>query len=257
MKAVILVTAIMSLLIAALAGCGSDAVEGTVAHKAITGVKDGTTYTILVNKPDDGSPRIQVKDEAYEGYFDTGAANAVVTDSLEELMKQKYSEIRYVVNVRANGVQDGTLPYYASRDIFNDMMVGSETRFRTSGGDIPRIVEILESTELERSGVLQGDVTIGPIWPVEPPGGSPPIPPEVYQARKVVVYDESGAEALKIVDIIPGGERGHYRVELAPGTYVVDINHLGIDSSDEVPARIEITSGQTVNLDIDIDTGIR
>jgi hypothetical protein len=28
-------------------------------------------------------------------------------------------------------------------------------------------------------GGLEGSVTIGPIWPVEPSGGSPPVPCEV------------------------------------------------------------------------------
>ena len=44
---------------------------------------------------------------------------------------------------------------------------------------------------------------------------------------------------------------------LKPGTYTVDINRIGMDSSDDVPQRVEIQLGITTRLDIDIDTGIR
>jgi hypothetical protein len=51
--------------------------------------------------------------------------------------------------------------------------------------------------------------------------------------------------------------QGHYGVELKVGKYVVDINRIGIDSSSEVPSTVEIAPGETITLDIDIDTGIR
>jgi len=117
-----------------------------------------------------------------------------------------------------------------------------------SGGD---------PVDISQKGILQGNVTIGPIWPVEQPGGNPPIPPEVYESRKVMVYDERGTTLIKQVDIIPQGDYGLYRVELDAGRYTVDINRLGVDHSGDVPADIEIVPGQTVDLDIDIDTGIR
>jgi hypothetical protein len=104
------------------------------------------------------------------------------------------------------------------------------------------------------TGLLQGLVTIGPIQPVELPGVTATIPPEVYEARKVLVYNEAGSRLIKTVDL---GPDGRYRIELAPGTYTVDINYLGVDSSDDVPRQIEIKSGLTVRVDIDIDTGIR
>ena len=113
--------------------------------------------------------------------------------------------------------------------------------------------QVLIYTELD-SGILQGLVTIGPITPVERPGEKPPVPPEVYEARKIMVYDKSGKNLIKQVDI--GGE-GRYEAKLKPGTYTIDINHIGIDSSDDVPKQVEIQSGITIRLDIDIDTGIR
>ncbi len=110
------------------------------------------------------------------------------------------------------------------------------------------------STTTTQTGVLEGTVTIGPIFPVERLGEKPPVPPEVYAARKIMVYDRSGKNLIKQVDL---SNNGTYRVELKPGTYLVDINHIGIDRSAEVPKTIQIKTGETVKLDIDIDTGIR
>ena len=117
-----------------------------------------------------------------------------------------------------------------------------------SGGD---------SVVVTHKGILQGNVTVGPIWPVEQSGGNPPIPPEVYQYRKVMVYDANGKTLIEQVDIVPHGDYGSYGVELEAGRYTVDINRIGIDRSGDVPITIEIVPGQTVEIDIDIDTGIR
>jgi hypothetical protein len=104
------------------------------------------------------------------------------------------------------------------------------------------------------TGILQGRVTIGPLTPVERPGVTPTVPPEVYQARKILVFDKDGKNLIKTVDI---DNNGNYRVELKTGNYVIDINHLGIDRSSDVPKPIQVNPGGTVNLNIDIDTGIR
>jgi len=69
-----------------------------------------------------------------------------------------------------------------------------------------------------------------------------------------MVYDKSGKNLIKQIDI--DGE-GRYVANLKPGIYIIDINHIGIDSSDDVPKQVEIQSGITIRLDIDIDTGIR
>ncbi len=112
------------------------------------------------------------------------------------------------------------------------------------------------STEL---GTLEGTVKIGPIWPAERPGENRLVPPEVFAARKVVVYDKAGNKVIREAEInqIDEGQAGYYQVELSPGVYTVDINHLGIDHSHDVPRLVEVVSGAIVKLDIDIDTGIR
>ena len=108
--------------------------------------------------------------------------------------------------------------------------------------------------EQER-GTLAGHVTIGPLVPVSREGVPDPTPaPEVYAARKIVIYAEDGQTEITRVEI---DAEGDYEVALPVGTYVVDINHLGIDQAIDLPTTIQILSGQLTLLDIDIDTGIR
>jgi hypothetical protein len=103
-------------------------------------------------------------------------------------------------------------------------------------------------------GVLEGQVTIGPLQPVEKPVETPTVPPAVYAARKIMVYNQGHTVLVKQVDL---SDTGYYLVELKAGIYVVDINYIGIDRSSDVPKQIEVKPGQTITLDIDIDTGIR
>ncbi len=108
-------------------------------------------------------------------------------------------------------------------------------------------------------GLLQGNVLIGPVSPVEQPGQDTTLRCDVYEARKIMIYDKNGENLIMQVDIDCNVEENNarYRVELEPGTYTIDINNIGIDSSDDAPRQVEIKSGTTFKLDIDIDTGIR
>jgi hypothetical protein len=103
-------------------------------------------------------------------------------------------------------------------------------------------------------GTLHGKVTIGPLQPVATPGEPAEVPCEVYEARKIMVYNKSGDKLVEQVDIDCDGR---YSVKLEPGTYTVDINRIGVDFSKGLPAQVEIESGLTTRLDVDIDTGIR
>jgi hypothetical protein len=104
-------------------------------------------------------------------------------------------------------------------------------------------------------GIVEGHVTIGPLVPVIHEGEVEPIPaPEAYTAREVVVFKEDGKTEFARLKI---DASGNYRAELPVGTYVVDINHIGIDTAAGLPKEIEITNQGVTRLDIDIDTGIR
>ena len=111
------------------------------------------------------------------------------------------------------------------------------------------------SQQPQVTGVLAGHVSIGPLVPVVREGEPEPTPaPEVYAARQVVIYKSDGRKEIARAEI---NALGDYWIDLAPGTYVVDINHGGIDMASSLPAEIQIQAGQITRLDIDIDTGIR
>ena len=107
--------------------------------------------------------------------------------------------------------------------------------------------------------LLQGAVTIGPITPVERPGENPPVPPEVFSSRKLIIYDESGKKQVREVYFtqIGQGATGYYTAQIAPGTYTIDINHAGMDSADNLPQKISVIADETITIDVNIDTGIR
>ena len=105
------------------------------------------------------------------------------------------------------------------------------------------------------TGILEGHVSVGPLDPVVQEGVPESTPsPLIYADRKIVIFNEAGQEEVVQVDIEPTGS---YRVTLPVGRYTVDINHLGIDIAKGFPQQVEIRSGQTTQLDVDIDTGIR
>ena len=108
-------------------------------------------------------------------------------------------------------------------------------------------------------GVLSGHVSIGPLSPVERLDVPTVTPaPELYAPWRVVIYDPDMSKEIARVEI---GTQGNYAVELPPGKYQVDLIHLGIVGSIargvNLPAQVEIRSGETTSLDIEIDTGIR
>ena len=108
---------------------------------------------------------------------------------------------------------------------------------------------------LTEFGVLEGQVTIGPLVPVMREGEDPPTPaPEVYAAREIVVYKKNGVTEFTRLGI---DSTGRYQGELPAGIYVIDINRIGIDSATDLPKEIEIKSNSVTTLDIEIDTGIR
>jgi hypothetical protein len=105
------------------------------------------------------------------------------------------------------------------------------------------------------TGVLAGEVSIGPLQPVFREGMPVPTPaPEEYATRKILVLSANGRREIARVSIDPDGT---YQVILPVGRYQVDIAGSGIDRGIDLPAAIEIFKDQTTHLDIDIDTGIR
>ncbi len=110
---------------------------------------------------------------------------------------------------------------------------------------------------VEVEGILTGHASIGPLTPVERIGVATPTPgPLVCTSRGLAIYAADGTSLVTSFSFQPDCS---YRVALPPGTYVVKLREAqrGIGGSKSLPRTVSIGSGQTVVLDIDIDTGIR
>jgi hypothetical protein len=103
------------------------------------------------------------------------------------------------------------------------------------------------------TGTLTGNVSIGPLCPVEPCTVPHDRLVAAYAARPITISTPAGTE----VATVTADPKTGYTVALRPGTYVVDIPHQGIGGSRGLPETVTIREGETVRLDISIDTGIR
>lgn len=113
----------------------------------------------------------------------------------------------------------------------------------------------IQAVGTEENGFVEGHVTVGPLQPVENTGAPSPTPaPAVYAKRALRVFAADGTTFVTEVRLQPTGT---YRVALPPGIYVVDMAPVGMDAAANLPARVTIRSGESVRLDVAIDTGIR
>jgi hypothetical protein len=109
----------------------------------------------------------------------------------------------------------------------------------------------------QESGYLEGVISIGPICPVETIPPDPACRPtaETYKAYPVSVWTADSTK--KIAQINPALD-GSYRMELAPGNYLVILqNNQNRIGGSNLPAEVKIISQGNTLLNIDIDTGIR
>jgi len=115
---------------------------------------------------------------------------------------------------------------------------------------------LLLGCQQQAKGVLEGSVHIGPICPVERMPPDPACQPsaETFQAWPIAV---SRMESDVKIATIVAGKDGTFRVELPPGAYDVQLEKQQRFVKGTLPALVQIRSGETTRLDIDIDTGIR
>jgi hypothetical protein len=102
------------------------------------------------------------------------------------------------------------------------------------------------------TGTLTGNVSVGPLCPVEPCTLSHDQLVAAYAARPITISTPEGT----VVTTVTADPETGYTVTLNPGMYVVTVPNQGIKSR-ELTTNVTIRSGETVRLDISIDTGMR
>ena len=114
---------------------------------------------------------------------------------------------------------------------------------------------VIDATRPPEVGIITGKVSIGPLTPVERVGQpTPTIAAEVFTSRKLNILQEDGKT---LVTSVPFKADGTYRVELPPGTYVLALPRQGLERGRDLPKTVQLAGGQTILLDIEIDTGMR
>lgn len=110
------------------------------------------------------------------------------------------------------------------------------------------------SVQENPKGFLQGKVTIAPVRPLERRDAPPVDMSRWYKGKIVLIYSEDEKTLLAKA---PVDDTGRYHVSLQPGYCMVKMKLGRMQSTRDLPKRIEIKAGQTVRVNIDIDTGIR
>ena len=105
------------------------------------------------------------------------------------------------------------------------------------------------------TGVLEGKVTIGPVYPHERQGISNEAGTDIYTAHRLAIFGQDGITKIKEVAL---DGRGAFKTDLPVGSYVLDVlpHDIGRAAFNR-PQTVSIQPGQTTRADIDLDTGIQ
>ena len=118
--------------------------------------------------------------------------------------------------------------------------------------DLPRPTESVPPTEpsdTETDSGIEGQVLIGPMCPVM--REDQPCPDQPYQAV-ITILAENGTE----IGRVQSDALGHFRVDLAPGTYTLRPEPgEGIAWADE--QNVSVGEGQFTQVIVSYDSGIR
>jgi hypothetical protein len=105
------------------------------------------------------------------------------------------------------------------------------------------------------TGFLEGHLKIILSKEVELADGTPaPVTAETYTNYPLVVLSQD--RKTEVMRVTADGN-GNYRVELPPGDYILDVQHRPHGRVRVTPRPFKMVSGETVRVDMDIDTGIR
>jgi hypothetical protein len=103
-------------------------------------------------------------------------------------------------------------------------------------------------------GFMEGHLKIVSPSAVEPSDNMPrqTVAPETYAKYPLIILSQDGQK--EITRVTPD-ETGHYRVELPPGAYILDVQDRTARRLRAKPQPFTVVSDQTVRVDMNIITG--
>lgn len=104
-------------------------------------------------------------------------------------------------------------------------------------------------------GFLQGHLKILSLKTVEPSDGNlPAVTAQTYAEYPLVVLSQ---DRKKEIATVTADSKGSYRLALPPGTYVLDVQDRARKHVRAKPQPFTVVPNQTVQVDMDMDTGVR
>ena len=103
-------------------------------------------------------------------------------------------------------------------------------------------------------GTLHGKINIGPVTNIESGDRRQSDPSKFYSGKILLVYT---SDKKTMIARAPVDKKGNYHCLLEPGRYFVDMKLPFPQRSADLPKEVEIKPGETLRLNIKIDTGIR
>lgn len=101
-------------------------------------------------------------------------------------------------------------------------------------------------------GTLVGQISLGPLSPVERRGSPPARRPAV--GVKLLVYGPAGQE----IAVVTTDKTGQFCVSLPPGAYRIELApRKGREFTKDLPQTVTIAPGRETRLDIHLDTRMR
>jgi len=105
------------------------------------------------------------------------------------------------------------------------------------------------------AGMLEGHLKIASSKEADlADGNAPSVGPEADAEYPLVVLSADGKKEVTTVTI---DNKGNYRTSLPPGDYVLDVQDRARRHLRAAPKRFTVVSRQTVQVDMEIDSGVR
>ena len=110
------------------------------------------------------------------------------------------------------------------------------------------------SAQKRSTGILKGNVDIGPICPQEPCNPSPERLKQIYDSYQVVLMDTT---AKNVLFRIPIQQNASFSKKISTGEYLALIKPVSGSGFKNESKRISIVKGKTTHIVLHYDTGLR